>query len=401
MRFYEFFTLEPDATLKDLKRAYAKKIKTCRPEDDPALFMTIRGMYEEGCAHFEGRDESIPVANATVSELSVELNPQADSVKPNWRPPVENTPPASVSLFAQLKAHYDDFEARLDIAKWQSFFTTFSFETYALFPEVFDSFSTTHHVYTREIAFFLLKRFDTLSPETTEKLQYIASAPKVLDTFEASDEVGMALFIDLYLSAVGFEIDIDLSRLTTLKTIIAVHPALHYLAVSHCIEKGCASILEGVGDRAYKRQHNMLGIESQLADEMNKPNRAYDLSKEQLRTVENDANSLAAYWFKRRLIADGQVASGPERSSACCFNLYNIDGRKLKRLQEEGIEKFVEKCGRDDRMSTTIVFGVLGLMAIALLLSILGVAIGLGILIFVFLFMVFLKVKARIRGERV
>ncbi|MGX8795043.1 J domain-containing protein [Fusibacter sp. JL298sf-3] len=362
MRFYEFFNLDPDATLKDLRRAYAKKIKTCRPEEDPDLFMTTREMYEAGCRYLASpTSDTVAVATPPMTPV-----PETDSAKNAWKPPEENLAPQKNTLFQQLEAHYNTYEARLDIASWQRFFTTLTFETYAFFPEVFDSFIQSHHAYTREIASFFLNRFETFGGETMEKLHYLESAPEVLDTFASSGEVTFTLFVDLYLSALGFEVDIDFSRLTALEDVVTTSPAFHYLAASYCIEKRCASLLEGLGDKATKCRHNMLGIESQLAYELNKPNRAYDLLKVQLRTVKNDANEMAAYWFKKRLKEEGQEASGPRCGNSCCFDLYAINDNKRLQLQSKGIRSFVKASQRSDRLSSCVIFSVLILILVGL-----------------------------------
>ncbi|MCT4662191.1 MAG: hypothetical protein N4A40_10055 [Tissierellales bacterium] len=56
MYWMEFFNLNEDCTLKDLKRAYAKLLKKVHPEDDPEYFMEIRNQYEVGREYFENKD---------------------------------------------------------------------------------------------------------------------------------------------------------------------------------------------------------------------------------------------------------------------------------------------------------------------------------------------------------
>ncbi len=46
MNPWEILGIDPNASRRDVKRAYARLIKECRPEEDPERFETIRGAYE-------------------------------------------------------------------------------------------------------------------------------------------------------------------------------------------------------------------------------------------------------------------------------------------------------------------------------------------------------------------
>ncbi len=73
MDFREYFSLEEDASLRDLKRAYAKKLKVTSPEADPEGFQHLRNLYEYAQqAIKEGESE----AEVHVAESGrVELDP--------------------------------------------------------------------------------------------------------------------------------------------------------------------------------------------------------------------------------------------------------------------------------------------------------------------------------------
>lgn len=55
---FQYFDLDrKTASPSDVKRAYAKRLKVTRPEDDPAAFMTLRSMLEAALNQIKWRDE--------------------------------------------------------------------------------------------------------------------------------------------------------------------------------------------------------------------------------------------------------------------------------------------------------------------------------------------------------
>ncbi|WP_336292261.1 hypothetical protein [Cronobacter dublinensis] len=55
MRFLEILGLEAGADERAVKRAYAKQLKTCRPDEDPQGFQTLRDAYEEALEYARAR----------------------------------------------------------------------------------------------------------------------------------------------------------------------------------------------------------------------------------------------------------------------------------------------------------------------------------------------------------
>jgi hypothetical protein len=71
---WDILGTEPTGDERAIKRAYAKQLKTTRPDDDPAAFQQLREAYEYALRH-------APMLNAQL--LEHERGPQRQQHRPN------------------------------------------------------------------------------------------------------------------------------------------------------------------------------------------------------------------------------------------------------------------------------------------------------------------------------
>ncbi|ELY2496204.1 hypothetical protein SMB59_001654 [Cronobacter muytjensii] len=65
MRFLDILGLEPGADERAIKRAYAKQLKTCRPDEDPEGFQQLRDAYEQALEYARERWDDEPTDDVT------------------------------------------------------------------------------------------------------------------------------------------------------------------------------------------------------------------------------------------------------------------------------------------------------------------------------------------------
>ena len=61
---------EPTGDERALKRAYAKRLKVTRPEDDPAAFQELRDAYEYALRHAHLFAEELRLAHDSLSSIT-------------------------------------------------------------------------------------------------------------------------------------------------------------------------------------------------------------------------------------------------------------------------------------------------------------------------------------------
>ncbi|OEZ92798.1 hypothetical protein JAB8_08530 [Janthinobacterium sp. HH106] len=77
---WEILGTEPTGDERALKRAYAKRLKVTRPEDDPAAFQELREAYEYALRHAHLFADELPEAQA--AEAAVAQAPEAPPMEP-------------------------------------------------------------------------------------------------------------------------------------------------------------------------------------------------------------------------------------------------------------------------------------------------------------------------------
>ncbi|MCM2566894.1 J domain-containing protein [Janthinobacterium kumbetense] len=79
---WEILDTEPTGDERALKRAYAKRLKVTRPEDDPAAFQELREAYEYALRHAHLFAEEFPEAQMAGSETDAAEVPEAPPMEP-------------------------------------------------------------------------------------------------------------------------------------------------------------------------------------------------------------------------------------------------------------------------------------------------------------------------------
>lgn len=79
---WQILDTEPTGDERALKRAYAKRLKATRPEDDPAAFQELREAYEYALRHAHLFAEELPEPQAAEAEAAAAETPEAPPMEP-------------------------------------------------------------------------------------------------------------------------------------------------------------------------------------------------------------------------------------------------------------------------------------------------------------------------------
>ena len=79
---WDILGTEPTGDERALKRAYAKRLKVTRPEDDPAAFQELREAYEYALRHAHLFADELPEAQAAEAETAAAQAPEAPPMEP-------------------------------------------------------------------------------------------------------------------------------------------------------------------------------------------------------------------------------------------------------------------------------------------------------------------------------
>jgi hypothetical protein len=94
---FELLGLGPDADAADVKRAYARLLRTTRPDDDPEAFQRLHAAYKTALAQVDGKSApSHPVALTTPRTEAAPSSPATST--PSTPPSPATTPSANVAV---------------------------------------------------------------------------------------------------------------------------------------------------------------------------------------------------------------------------------------------------------------------------------------------------------------
>ncbi|OWA37823.1 hypothetical protein B9G55_07235 [Saccharibacillus sp. O16] len=113
MNIWAMLGIEPTSEVKTIKRAYARKLKECHPEEDPENFQRIRRSYESALE--EAKILAVqPGAQMELSEAELE---QLRSPEPAAAEPGPES--AVVQFIRRCDILYADISRRIDPEEWQ------------------------------------------------------------------------------------------------------------------------------------------------------------------------------------------------------------------------------------------------------------------------------------------
>jgi hypothetical protein len=195
MNIYEILGVDASAEPREIKRAYAQRLKQCDPAKEPERFQALRAAYEQALAWAQARARA-EASNEVTTESPIEEAPQVIAMPPEVTPQRE-APPVSAEVVAPEEAK----EEQDEVARSQP-------EAPAI-PEVADTpmaladaalTQLIGHYAKREAmadAGIVLDRFlDSLSLDSLEAMEHfeqmllgwIFSPPVKIDMLDAANE---------------------------------------------------------------------------------------------------------------------------------------------------------------------------------------------------------------------
>jgi len=130
MNCWKYLELSETVDQRQIKKAYAKKLKQHQPEDDPQGFKTLRKMYEQALelSRHLTQISASPIASSPIEKVTE--SDDADIETPTNSPgTLENQEPQELAeqLMDRVVATYMDFEQRTQPAAWHSIFASDAF----------------------------------------------------------------------------------------------------------------------------------------------------------------------------------------------------------------------------------------------------------------------------------
>jgi hypothetical protein len=388
MIWMEFFDLNEESTVKDLKRAYAKLIKETRPEEDQDYFMRIRDNYEAGCRYYENLESEIDVPfryQETNSESNEPYNEENEEdnidynlantvnqdLEENYDFDNENIPQESYELdydidestYGETEEYEDDYEIveeRLDFVyqyienrfnkeAWREFFSKLSFEQEEIFTEIFDYYIEEHPAITSEIAEFILKTASELSDQCVERLEIIKEFDFKYNEYEnfayydrerffRARYLVSSWFRGLYQSVDVSELDIKQIRELAIKSEFDYRLFLNYM-LQNSMGKGIKYYLEYYSEEECIEKGYTAYLAQYYYDE-EKYSEAYKIYKNQgEKFPKKDSYKIGEYSAGCRLVKNGEDIVLPAYRTETIFEIWKKSSKEIEKIRKRGYLK--------------------------------------------------------------
>lgn len=266
MMWWDILGVEPDADLKEIKKAYATLVKQVKPDDDQESFMRINKAFKQAKQWHErknkepepvfippavkisseqvnieqqfqydyeqvGTNEEEPdsVENQEVPDVSVDtsdfpvMNEQAgtsdntQTVQPT--PSEDHTDDVEMEIvsdpFLQLMEQYNDLNRRLSPTAWRQFFGNLSLLEEEKTTQVLPDFLNQHHALSDEVLQILLETCKDLRDMWTPVFQAVKDHPPTFK-YQIHQQIAESravryyeIRMRLYEYFLGFDVEVD------------------------------------------------------------------------------------------------------------------------------------------------------------------------------------------------